>query len=971
MLAWPCRYLARHGGAVLGLCGILFLWGGVFHALAIERRQAISGSVHDITNLSRAFAEHLDRSIKSVDDTLLYVRDVYAHDPARFDLAAWQRQKMFFLGDATTEIILIDKNGIAVGPDAAGQWLDYGRQAFFTVPRGAQADELFISQPEPGRVGGRWWIRLARRIIDPHGAFAGVVVASFDPAYLADFYASVDLGSQGLTAVTGADGVVRARLSAGHRDIGMSLAGTRLLADYARAPEGVLQEVSPVDGIARLYAYHAIKSYKLFVTVGIALTDVLADYQANRSTYLTLAAILSLLLLAVTVLIERHLYGLLRTREALRASEARYAQKSALLEATLENMSQGIIMVDADRRVQVCNTQAKQKLDLPDELMAGNPLFDDVINWQWQRGEFGEGTGRDETWLRRFVLSGGISNEAQTYERTRPNGVTLEIRSVPLQGGGVVRTYTDITLRRETEATLRAARDEADRAARAKAEFLAMMSHEIRSPLHGLLGLIELLREADLPAEEARMVELAHGSAASLLRILNDVLDFSKLDAGAVETLAEPTALRPFVAALAEPIELAAARKGLRFVLHLADDLPEWVAVDALRLRQILGNLLGNAIKFTRAGTVGLDVVTETDESGGARLRFVVRDTGIGMSPAGLARLFQPFSQADASTTKHFGGTGLGLSISRRLARMLGGDIAVSSREGEGSVFTLSLALVTAEATNQHREAATAAAAEDSVTGLRVLVAEDQETNRWLMQRQCDRLGVQAAIVENGSQALAAYAAWPFDVLVTDCHMPGMDGMALARLLRSAEARTGAPRLPILGLTADNTPAMRDKCLTAGMDEVLVKPITLLQLRQALRRAMTRQPDPDAPEPADAAEVIFDGSIFRELFDGMEDGGKAWLDTYLAAASEATNAILASAGDDDRNTVSATAHRLAGMSVSAGAMRLGALARRLEAMALRAPQAELQHHAAEIAATLETTRREIGDFIARQAILTE
>jgi signal transduction histidine kinase/DNA-binding response OmpR family regulator len=969
-IAPRARWVAQHGGAALALLGIVVLWGGVLYALTAQREQAFRGAVENTANLARAFEEHIIRSIKTVDQTLLYVRDSYAKDPEHFDIAAWTKATQF-LPDLTFQITLIDKAGMMIGSNLAssGASLDLSDREHFRVHVDNPRDELFISKPVLGRASGKWSIQLTRKIIAADGSFGGVVVVSLDPLYLSKFYESVDLGSEGVVTLVGVDGIVRARATPGDRAIGQSLVGSRLFAEYARAKSGTYETSSVVDRITRIHAYRTVRGYPLIVTVGIAEDEVMTDYDANRRTFVILASVLTLLLLVVMAVIARHQAGLRRTREKLRASEARYAQKSEMLEATLENMSQGIIMVDAERRVQVCNRRARAKLELPEELMASHPQFDDVLRWQWQHGEFGEDGGDVETWLRSFVLSGGISSKAQTYERTRPNGTVLEIRSTPMQGGGVVRTYTDVTLHKQTEAVLLAARDEADRAARAKSEFLAMMSHEIRSPMNGLLGIVELLRDTPLEAEQRHMVELVHQSAASLLRILNDVLDFSKIEAGAIVFAPEAVDLRGLVQLLVGPPSLAAAKKGLVFDWAIDDDLPDTIEIDPLRLGQILGNLVTNAIKFTAAGAVGLRVRRAALASGGPALAFAVTDTGIGMSAETLAQLFQPFTQANASTTKNFGGTGLGLSISRRLARLLGGDIEAASTPGHGSTFTLTIPLVAAAALVSAAQVEDAADRSASLEGMRVLVAEDQETNRWLVKRQLERLGVVCDVVEGGAQALAALASRPFDLLLTDCHMPEMDGTELTRRVRAGEVGTER-RLPILGLTADVTSTMRERCLAAGMDDIAAKPINLQRLETALRRLLV-SPDGSASALSSAAtapgEAVFDSATYVELFSDAEVEGREWLTDFLEAAAALVETLEQAAVAPDRDRLTATAHRLAGAALSAGATQLGILAGRLEAEAGEAAEDGITQLVGDLAAALRLVRAEIETFLSCHA----
>jgi signal transduction histidine kinase/HPt (histidine-containing phosphotransfer) domain-containing protein/ActR/RegA family two-component response regulator len=982
-----CRRLfdaIQQGGAVLGLCCLVVLWGGVLHALSAERQQALRGATEDAANLSRAFEEHIIRSIKAVDQTLLYVRDAYVRNPAGFEIAAWARSTRF-LTDLTFQISLTDRSGIMIGSSLSpvGTHIDLSDREHFRVHLDNPADTLFISKPVLGRASGKWSIQLTRKIIGPDGGFDGVVVVSLDPGYLSRFYDSVDLGARGSIALVGTDGLVRVRAAAGTADSGQSLAGSVLLRAYAAAPAGSFAASGLIDPVRRIYAYRAVRGYPLIVCVGIAEDEALANFQANAHADLAVASALTLLLVIVTATIMHRDARLRRTREDLRASEARYVQKSTLLEAAVENVSQGIMMSGRDGTLLVCNRQAIDQLHLPPDLR-DDPLADPLAD-----------PAADPL---ADPPNDPPASAGARYELRQPDGTLLDIQCTPLADGGVVRTITDITDQRQYETALRTARDQAHQAARAKSEFLAMMSHEIRSPMNGLLGIVELLRDTPLNDDQANMVALAHESAASLLGIVNDVLDFSRIDAGRVEIAAEPTPLRELVRGLVEAAALPAARRGLSVVHRVAEDLPDWIATDPLRLRQILGNLLGNAVKFTASGRVELAVQRATVPNGRDDLVFAVSDTGIGMSEAVLQRLFEPFVQADASTTKTFGGSGLGLSISRRLARLLGGDITVRSAEGRGSVFTLVVPLVPAA------EPAPAPAADtvapDAWRGLRVLVAEDQQTNRWLIDRQFGRLGVAAVLVEDGHQALAALGHGAFDLLITDCHMPGMDGVELATRIRRTEAASGRPRLPIIGLTADVTAGMRAQCLEAGMDDVASKPIDLRRLAQTLRRilpnlagampfASAAHPAgsvasgsrslgpsgsdpagqaPPAPTPAGfadaAAPPVFDDQFFLELFADAEAEGAAWFGAYLETTAATLEPLRQACATADRSAVASLAHRMAGNALSAGATRLGMAARALEQAAAVAPASVLRAAAHGIVADFAAAQVEINRFIA-------
>jgi signal transduction histidine kinase/DNA-binding response OmpR family regulator len=700
------------------------------------------------------------------------------------------------------------------------------------------------------------------------------------------------------------------------------------------------------------------------VITGMSESHAPADWPYDRRTLSAMTGVVSVALLMVIASIVLCQTRLRRSRQALRESEARHSEKSGLLDVTLQNMDQGIIKMDANHVVQVVNRRMGELFDLPEHVSSGPHTQPEMLKRLWERGDFGRDDPDFATWFDRFTGAGGYGGDGIPYELIRPNGRFIEVRGRALPDGGAVQTFTDITARKQAEATLRAARDEADRSSRAKAEFLAMMSHEIRSPMSGLLGVIELLRETPLAPEQIGMIQLVHGSAASLLRVVDDILDFSKMEAGRLAVNPEPTDLGQLIAIITEPAALSGARKGLLFSSDTAVDVPTWLMLDPLRLRQILVNLLGNAVKFTGAGTVSLAVTRAVESTGEETLCFAVSDTGIGMSAEQIARLFEPFSQADTSTTKMFGGTGLGLTISRRLARLLGGDITVESQLGQGSVFRLHLRLL---------RAAPAAASVDENPEIddpiilgprRILVAEDQGTNRWLIEHQLERLGCSVTVVENGRIALVALDAGEYDLLLTDCHMPEIDGIELAQLIRAAEVKRGTSHIPILGLTADVSMEMRARCLAAGMDGVVAKPIDLRRLRAALADLV--HPGDDEPDVADGhdAAAVFDPTTCRELFADDAAEGREWLAAYLESAAELVAGVERNIASGDRDALAANAHKLASASLVVGATCLGCLGRRLEVAAPLAPVDDLRETGDAIATAWRDAQQAISSLVA-------
>jgi signal transduction histidine kinase/DNA-binding NarL/FixJ family response regulator len=944
LFARMAQTIARNGGAGLGLCGIILLWGGVFHSLSVERKQLINGALQNTANLSRAFAENIVRSIKMVDGTLLYIRDSYENHPADFNIADWTERTQA-LTDMTFQIGIIGKTGMMKASNfpIAGGTVDLSDREHFRVHRDNPGDTLFISKPVLGRVSHRWSLQMTRKLIASDGSFDGVVVISLDPLYLSRFYKAVDLGRTGHVILTGTDGVIRALGGPDNPNtdelIGNANLSGPLLQRFARQPEGNGIIPGRLDQVPRITSYRGTSFYPLIVSVSIAESEVLENYQAKRLSYTGIAAVITIVLLSISILITLRQVRLRRAQEQLAASRAGLREKSLLLEMTLEHISQGIMMVDPERRVLVCNQRAMQQLDLPRPLLENRPLYHEIVEFQAARGEFGDLL--DDEARARLARAGDIASATQIYERERPDGAVLEISSTPLPNGGAVRTFTDVTERTRTLANLRAARDAADLALRAKSEFLATMSHEIRSPMSGLIGVLELLRDSGLSAEQEQMAGMVNGSARSLLAVLNDILDFSKIEAGAFSLHLEPFALRDCVNQVTQPHIIDAARKGVTLSLTVADAVPDWIETDPLRLRQILNNLLSNAVKFTAAGTIHLniDTVHPGDLSdGGTSLRCCVSDTGIGMTEEVLAKLFQPFTQADGSTSRTYGGTGLGLCISRQLAGLLNGDLHVTSQPGHGSSFTVRLPYIIAEpaALAQHTMAPPQAA---DLSGRRVLVVDDDPTNRWLTQRQLRRLGLNVEVAEHGEAGLALVQERFYDLVVTDCHMPRMDGVALTRAIRASDQPTIAS-LVILGLTADVTIGQEQKCRDAGMTDVAIKPLSLDRMaRLILRfispaadlaghavRAMTGDANTVAPAASIPAAAVFDEASYHDLYDAGDPEGVDWLRTFLVEAATLIDALPSQAADVAHETL----HRLAGAALSVGAIRLGQTTRAVE-----------------------------------------
>ena len=385
---------------------------------------------------------------------------------------------------------------------------------------------------------------------------------------------------------------------------------------------------------------------------------------------------------------------------------------------------------------------------------------------------------------------------------------------------------------------------------RAKGEFLANMSHEIRTPMNGILGMLHLLDGTHLTAEQRELSDTIRSSAEALLTILNDILDFSKIEAGMMRLCLEAFDLATLVRTVAKLFSGQAIEKGLRLETELDPSIPAKVAGDPDRLRQVLNNLVGNAVKFTARGSVRIRVSVVSRAEGHARFRFEVSDTGMGMSEEVQGRLFQAFAQGDSSTTRRYGGTGLGLAISRQLVEMMGGTISVQSRVGEGSVFTVELELgctedpqVGVDPAAPNGGAAAASAAPRNRRRLELLVVEDEPTNQKFARRLLERLGHAVKVVDNGDDALSGWLAGDrYDAVLLDCQLPTMSGFEVASRLRELEDRSGIPgtKSYIIALTASVLPEDRKRAIESGMNDFLSKPLRVADLDDALDRVPPR-----------------------------------------------------------------------------------------------------------------------------------
>jgi PAS domain S-box-containing protein len=505
-------------------------------------------------------------------------------------------------------------------------------------------------------------------------------------------------------------------------------------------------------------------------------------------------------------------------------SQKRADRSRLLMEKAIDSASESFAFIRQDGTCSYVNEEACISTGYSREELFGKNILDIDI---------GQGDNFSRTW--EIVKRAGVVSVETTHRRKDGTTFPVEVLSEFIEFDGeayICVRGRNIEVRRREEAELILAKEQAEASVLARDQFLAMMSHEIRTPMNGVIGMTSLLSESELDPPQRECVEIIHSSGSHLLRIINDILDFSKVDAGKIDY--ELHAFRPRQC-LSDGIVLLAAEakaKGLDLSVSFDKDLPDWIKSDPTRIRQIVVNLAGNAVKFTDSGGIWVKVWSEnaTDET--ATLRIEVSDSGIGIPQDRVDHLFEPFTQLDASTTRRFGGTGLGLAICKRLCEGMGGSIEVASKEGEGTVFTLSLPVATVDAPET---AEPEIGPMDAPTGdLKILLAEDNPVNQRVAMRMLHKMGYQADCVGNGLEVLDALKRGQYDVILMDVRMPEMDGLTATAHIRSQSGR----QPHIIAITANATASDDRACRTAGMNDYVSKPIDYSDLEASLRRVV-------------------------------------------------------------------------------------------------------------------------------------
>lgn len=658
-----------------------------------------------------------------------------------------------------------------------------------------------------------------------------------------------------------------------------------------------------------------------------------------------------------------------KTEEALRKSEA-------LLRASQAITRTGAWEWDVKNQTMYWTAETYRLHGMePGELAAGSPEHIDQSLAGYNR----EDIPRISAAFQACLEDGKPYDMEVPYTTRKGESIWIRTSAEPVIEKGqvtrVIGTFMDITKRKEVEEELKKARDEAEKANEAKSRYLANMSHEIRNPMNAVIGMTHLALQTQLTPQQAEYLHRIDQSSKALLNLINDVLDFSKIEAGKMELESAPVDLETLMEQVKTVVEPPAREKNLTLHFQIAPDVPRQVKGDAMRLSQILINLMSNGVKFTEEGTVSLSLRTGGSlQPGEEKLVFIVEDTGIGMTPLQMKHLFNPFRQGESSISRRFGGTGLGLSICRHLADLMGGELLVKSESGHGSTFQFSvtLPLITGRESASEGTATAATAAtetEISLEGLRVLVVEDQEINQMVACGMLENWGIETAVAASGHEALKVLEEETFDLVLMDIRMPGMSGLTATRRIRQHHRWQ---QLPVIAMTAEAMSGDREESLAAGMNDHIPKPIDPQQLHHTLVRwglrknrehheAMLATGTP--AEPMEDVKVHLPESLpginvkeGLERFLGDQEVFLQILEHVYEHRCKEISALRQAIHEEDLANIRFLVHRIKGMAGNISAYRLHETAQGIEQLL-----SENQH--AHLPAALEEMEEAMTEII--------
>ncbi|MBS1159518.1 MAG: sensor hybrid histidine kinase [Proteobacteria bacterium] len=833
-LAW--QMFAGWLAVVLCVGGFVgfFLHGSLVHYEERARQ--------DAENLTQVLERDIAASLEKIDLLLQAATDEYARRAAVGPLKPAEMDA--FLGRLRGRQPALQLLNIADAEGRTTPLLNVADREYFKALRDHPGLGLVISKPLLGRFSGKPAIILARRLPDSLGRFVGIAYASLSLDYFEQQFATLKLGEHGSVALRDSELAVIVRVP---QRGGKTAYGARQISDdyrqaLAASPRRGIYNAgkTSIDGVERLHAYRYNADYRFYVNVGVAKGDYQVAWTQQLLTTLFLFVVFAVLSAVAMWLLHRY--------------ARRLGDRERTLRTLFDTSDGAIFLIDTSGRI----TQANERM----AVMMACPL-EELIGCEYVSLVYGgeREEARQRMWR---LLNSEIPLVRHEREYQRRDGSVFwgflcgrQLRDANGAVIGLVGLIADIDAQKSNAeelenyrlrleelvqlrtAELEQAKDAAEAANRAKSSFLANMSHEIRTPMNAIIGLTHLLRrELLLPAQLERLKKISD-AAQHLLAIINDVLDISKIESGKVVIEACAFCVVDVVEELVALHAERAQAKGLAFRTAL-EALPPVLVGDRTRLAQALHNYLGNAIKFTASGSICLRASVQEEDEHSLLVRFAVEDSGIGIAPETLPRLFEVFQQADNSTTRKYGGSGLGLAITRRLAELMGGQAGVESRPEGGSIFWLTVRFAKPGPAPLALPAAAPAgsAAESELRerhgAARLLLVEDDLVNQEVALELLRQFaGLQVDLAENGRQALNKAGLVQYDLILMDLLMPEMDGIEAAQLIRCLP---GYAQTPILAMTANAFEADRERCLAAGLNDHIPKPVKPDQLFSTLLR---------------------------------------------------------------------------------------------------------------------------------------
>ena len=892
----------------------------------------------------------------------------------------------------TRNYLITWDQGVAV-VDAARGRIDANWAELAPMPRSPQQralfDEVAQARKRADQAAARLREILVAQDIGELGRFADTeLYPAIDPV-------TTRLKAMSDLAMVEAERVVRADIERGRRVSALrialsalallvaALAGRRILRNVYRGVEGLTWLVRRM----RDRDYTSMPRYRPTGEPGVVM-DAFLDMRADVLEF------------------ENKLTDQLARNEEVRAKlEHRDLFQRSLLDAA----QTAIVAVDADGVFTLVNPFAEKLLGWPSALLLGREhlhvLFDpeSLAALARQLGDaYGEPVAADWHALRLLADRREPPREILLkHQRGRVVPALLAVSAIRGDDGeslGLLAVAADLSALKRLEHALRDSEARAREANHAKSAFLASMSHEIRTPMIGVTGMVEILAHTRLDADQRRALNVIQSSAQSLLQIIGDILDFSKIEAGRLELSPAPVRLSKVLQSTVANFSGSASSKGLTLTCSVDERIGAAHHADALRLRQIISNFLSNAIKFTDQGLVQVALELKRFHRPGAgsndgplgsdELCFRVTDTGIGVSSEAQARLFQPFAQAEGDTTRRFGGTGLGLAICRRLAELMGGDVSMESVPDLGTTMRLLVKLPRASLEEVAPDPIGADSIEASGFAPRrlptideaererslVLLVDDHPTNRLVIARQLALAGYASEAAEDGEQGLEKWRSGRYALLLSDVHMPKLDGYQLARKLREEEARDGRERTPIVALTASALKGEAERCLAAGMDDYLAKPVGIPALTAMLRRwlphtavaasavqAQAGSTPGIAALPQLAQPPALDASTLDALTGGDARETRLLLDDFLASTAQDQAELDAAVAAGDLAALTRQAHKIKGAARIVGALELGESAGQLEAAGRGEERMAIAPLAADVATAIERLKLYVAE----------